>query len=761
MPAAQIDNGARTASPGALPPMAERVWRRVTDDPGKAALRRAARAALVQPAAFAFAKLIIGDVQTVTFVAFGCFGLIVMADFGGPRRDRAVAYLTTVLIGAVLISLATLCSSSAWPAVLGMLLVGFSIQFAGVFGGYVAAAQTVLQLSFLLAVTIPGPASVIGARLTGWLLAGLVSTLAGVFLWPRFEQVTLHQEAARACRSLAELIAAFRTQPVSAEVSRRHQTAQAAIAKVEHDYAATPKRPAGPGRRDRAFVELLTDLQPALDFATQPARRDAAPPSPARPCITEGDELAAATVQVLDGSADVLVGGAAPDLLALQRVRLTHREALDRWAGEALQSGTSPEDVLVGLDVDHWLRVASYLALAIGSNAVIAAGKRLDADLQLPAGTPLPGRTRPLLRIARTVRTHLSPTSSVLHQSLRVGLGLAIAVFLARALALSHAFWVVLGTLSVLRSNALGTGRTTVEALAGTAAGFVVGALFTVLFGGNSIALWVSLPIIVFLATYAAGAIGFVVGQAAFTVLVIILFNVISPVGWLVGLARIEDVALGVGISLVVGVLLWPRGARGELLTTVADLYRAAAAFLSSSFAYLLESPPQRRLGSERRMAVEARDRAEEALGVYMNERGAKPFSPEAAAFLVSAGTRTILACDLLAVVEHMGYQARNSSDAAPLRTQTQLLLARYLWLADRLDGTSGALLPEVTVSDSALHQAALSALRHWQEDPAGHRAAMTIVIAAEWIQQLDALTSALKDPVDRAAESARVPWWR
>jgi hypothetical protein len=39
-----------------------------------------------------------------------------------------------------------------------------------------------------------------------------------------------------------------------------------------------------------------------------------------------------------------------------------------------------------------------------------------------------------------------------------------------------HGFWVVLGTLSVLRSNAVATGSTVLRALLGTAAGFVVGA---------------------------------------------------------------------------------------------------------------------------------------------------------------------------------------------------------------------------------------------------------------------------------------------
>jgi uncharacterized membrane protein YccC len=51
----------------------------------------------------------------------------------------------------------------------------------------------------------------------------------------------------------------------------------------------------------------------------------------------------------------------------------------------------------------------------------------------------------------------------------------------------------------------------------------------------------------------------YVAGQATFTVTVVILFNLIVPAGWQLGLVRVEDVAIGAGISVVVGLLLWPR----------------------------------------------------------------------------------------------------------------------------------------------------------------------------------------------------------
>src|SRR5205807_1073313 len=79
--------------------------------------------------------------------------------------------------------------------------------------------------------------------------------------------------------------------------------------------------------------------------------------------------------------------------------------------------------------------------------------------------------------------------------------------------------------------------------------------------GTSPPALWVALPIALAVAAYAPGTMPFAVGQAAFTVVVLVLFNLLAPAGWKVGLLRVEDVALGGLVSLVVGVLFWPRGA--------------------------------------------------------------------------------------------------------------------------------------------------------------------------------------------------------
>src|ERR671936_2402081 len=85
-------------------------------DPGHAALRRASRAALVIPLAFAFVEFVLKEPNALIFVVFGCFALLVISDFGGLRRTRATAYLATTAIGALLIVLGTVASSNAFSA---------------------------------------------------------------------------------------------------------------------------------------------------------------------------------------------------------------------------------------------------------------------------------------------------------------------------------------------------------------------------------------------------------------------------------------------------------------------------------------------------------------------------------------------------------------------------------------------------------------------------------------------------------------------
>ena len=185
-----------------------------------------------------------------------------------------------------------------------------------------------------------------------------------------------------------------------------------------------------------------------------------------------------------------------------------------------------------------------------------------------------------------------------------------------------HGFWVVLGTLSVLRTNAASTESTALRALGGTVVGFAAGALLLLGIGTSTPALWAALPIAVAVAAYAPGTLPFAFGQAAFTVVVVVLFNLLVPAGWRVGLLRIEDVAIGCLVSLVVGVLFWPRGASSVVGDDLADAFRRGAAYLTQAVDWALGTradPPD--AGAA---AVTAGIRLDEALRGFLAEQGTK-----------------------------------------------------------------------------------------------------------------------------------------
>ena len=68
-------------------------------DRGFAALRRAARTAIIMPAMFALGDKVIGNPQAATFAAFGSFAMLLLVDFGGPMAERLQAQAALAVAG--------------------------------------------------------------------------------------------------------------------------------------------------------------------------------------------------------------------------------------------------------------------------------------------------------------------------------------------------------------------------------------------------------------------------------------------------------------------------------------------------------------------------------------------------------------------------------------------------------------------------------------------------------------------------------------
>jgi uncharacterized membrane protein YccC len=167
----------------------------------------------------------------------------------------------------------------------------------------------------------------------------------------------------------------------------------------------------------------------------------------------------------------------------------------------------------------------------------------------------------------------------------------------------------------------------------------------------HSVLLWVLLPLAVFVAGTAPSMIGFAAGQAAFTVAVIILFNIIDPTGWKVGLTRIEDVAIGCGVSVVVGLLFWPRGATAALGRALSGAFVASSGYLADAVDRLTTTSQDVDTGPGQRASHRAYLLLDDAFRQFLAERGAKVVSVETIARLFTGSNRLRLAAYTLATL--------------------------------------------------------------------------------------------------------------
>jgi uncharacterized membrane protein YccC len=169
--------------------------------------------------------------------------------------------------------------------------------------------------------------------------------------------------------------------------------------------------------------------------------------------------------------------------------------------------------------------------------------------------------------------------------------------------------------------------------------------------GDHTALLWAVLPLAVLVSGIAPSMISFVAGQAAFTLVVMILFNIIQPVGWRVGLTRIEDVAIGCGVSLVVGFLFWPRGATAALGRALSDAFVASSGYLADAVDRLSMTSRDVDTGARQQAAHRAYLLLDDAFRQFFTERGAKVVSVETIAGLFTGSNRLRMAAYALATL--------------------------------------------------------------------------------------------------------------
>jgi uncharacterized membrane protein YccC len=707
----------------------------------KPAALRALRAVIVMPVLFALTYKGLGNLQIALFAAFGTFANLVMASgFGGTRKDKLVAHLALAVIGSIALSIGTAVHGNTALATIVTIPVAFLIFFAGVAGPNAAAGITAALITYVLPVATAGAVSTIPDRLLGWWMACVASTIAVLLLSPAPAGNRLRASAANLARALAGVLEAR----LNGETAQ-DQLAKAMAAKVQlmNAFASSPYRPTGLATADQGLASAVQQLEWCYALVSDAVKEDADFP--------EDRVLLTATVDVLNDMAALLEGSAVvPRLGELEQLC----ERCGPRPGQLAPTGSAAETLASARRAFHEQAIAVAVRGTMAD--VLIATRRADPELIAarrrgwygaePEGDDAERRAAALSGAIGVLMRHASLRSVWLQNALRGSLALAAAVLVADLSGVQHGFWVVLGTMSVLRTNTATTESTALRALGGTAIGFIVGALLMLGIGGHDqTALWVALPIAVAIASYAPGALPFTFGQAAFTVVVVVLFNLLDPIGWKVGELRVEDVALGCVVSLAVGVLFWPRGAGGVVGDDLADAYRTGAEYLTEAVDWSLglrAAPP-----TEAPAAITAGIRLDEALRGYLAEQGSKKVSKEDLWRLATATTRLRqTAYSVASLRSPVAIAAQGSEPVALVRNAVDL--AQFYDQVAALVGrpVANQVLVPLTVPEL-------------DDDPAHlHH---DLVWIREHLQHLGSAAHAIPEPAAHVAEQRRLPWWR
>ena len=541
-------------------------------DPENDGLRRALRAGIVVPIAAAVGFAIGGNTQTPVIAIIGAIALLIATDVPGTLGPRAMAYCGLGVNGIVLITLGTLAAPNPWLAVPLCFIVGAGVSFLSLLSEVTAAGQRATLMMFILPICIR-PVGPLGDRLLGWLIALAICVPAALFIFPPRFNTELRRQATRVCAALADRIEGTVSEQ---EVITAMEALRAGFVRL------AVSRPVAMTAGSRSLIRVVSNLQWLCDRVS-PATHDLL------------GSLTGPSTRILRACAAVLSEGQRDHQLAAQAeldaATNEHRTLAFAHYREDIAEILAVPDDQTAVENGRALLSRRAFGFTIGlTGRIIAAAAIADSR---PLWARIVGARLPETGFADRVQTKRSALASLAGylttgsvsalMSVRTGASLAIAFGVTLILPIQNAPWVVLGALSVLRSSALTTRSTAVRAVAGTVIGFVVGAIVITTLGVDPVVMWTLLPVVAFGSTYVNVVGSFVASQAMFTMMVLIVFNLMQPMGWQVGLIRVEDIVVGASVGLIVSALLWPQGAATAVRSAIDAAVASGSRYLAAA----------------------------------------------------------------------------------------------------------------------------------------------------------------------------------
>jgi uncharacterized membrane protein YccC len=356
----------------------------------------------------------------------------------------------------------------------------------------------------------------------------------------------------------------------------------------------------------------------------------------------------------------------------------------------------------------------------------------------------------------RRARANFTLSSVVMRNALRLALALSIARLLVGIFDLQHGFWVVFATLTVMKSNAGGTRDTVIKAVAGTAIGFAVAAVLLTTFEGSHDVWLAIMPVLLFGAMYLAGRT-VIAAQAFFTMAIIALFRILAPATWTLALLRLEDIAIGAGVGLLIGIFAWPQGAGGQLRATIARLLDRARRYAELEARRLISGArAPRDIARAREQTLAETHRADDVFMQYLTESAPRRVSLETWGDLLSSALRLWYSTDMIRL-----HNAERDGEPAPVCLELVGLLEESI---DRLDAgfaeAADALRAGTRLSPAGpiIHDsigpvsAACTASLRDDSDPEHLARALQLIEVRTWLRTLSTDLAGLPAPVDDVA---------
>lgn len=581
---------------------------------GPRALRRATRLTVAGGTGFYLCLYVVGDATMAIYAMFGALPLVMLSDVPGPPPGRARALLAVAPAAMALVTAGTLLAAHTWAAACGMFVVGFLVTFLGVASPRLAGVGVALQLFYVLPCFPPYAPQTLGSRLAGLALGILLTACAERVLCPdpapRPYRAVL-ADAVAACADYTSAVADTLACPgtTRTDPGERRAAARRAFASARPSRVPPAERPTSSSARDHAFHDTrvaVWQIRDRMDRLSGPFGASGA----------DGTAPAAATLLRHTTAA---LRSAARGLREGTPGVVTDRLVDAAAAFDVIRAAELPRTPAARMRRDTVVRETAEAARRAITATRIALGDRLSvADGDGPFGYATAPRST-LWR--RRLACHLTPRSVHLQNALRVAVAMACARLLAGSLGMSHGFWVLLATLSLMRTWAVGTEAALRPAFLGTVAGAAVAALLLLLVGDVPAFYAAALPVVTLVGFTVGPLLGTAWTQAMFTLAFLLLFTQLAVPSWHLSAVRLLDVVVGGALGAVVSLLAWPRGGHGELRRAVADFLTEGADCCRATVARLRDGDAPSRAPAGHRPTHRAMRLAEETYVQFVTER--------------------------------------------------------------------------------------------------------------------------------------------